>query len=567
MASGPSLSEMLLIVLVPLVVFGGMAAALFGFIFGIVKRRPGVIAASVAAPFLLLVVAAMFVWTARTTSMGHVYQSQAIGVPAVEMPPMPSMPPFPSMPGAHGVPGVIEVRSIVTPSWVKLTILLLVAAGVIAVAKKIANRDGEWGGGWVKPLVIGVLVIVVFNFVAMRASYERTQAIHARAMARQQEERARHNAEVLRKVRVDHRQHADAAVQRANALLASHSMQEMWDKVTRPRIQLDEVKTVAAVESPVGEATQAVALDAAKTPESMENSLARLERMVAQVTAVADQVSDTGTLIGKAMVALNETMDSRRKSLSTLAPSAAQPVLQVAAVQANDTDDKLAPAKAEDELQIAADAVVESSSVPRPAWVDEAPKTVGNVRRQVLVAGEFATREECDREMDLQLFRATYNRIRELSHAGEGPLSDTGPEFAYTTLPGQAHPISGSEFAAIQLGRSGIVGIDYIRREIAKQEFSETVDRSFGPMQKLYTQIEFTKSVDDELLRRWDVFRRSERFVQVGFGAGGVLGMIGLALGLMKVDTWTKGYYTKRLFLGVPAAIIGGLALLLGIAG
>ena len=31
--------------------------------------------------------------------------------------------------------------------------------------------------------------------------------------------------------------------------------------------------------------------------------------------------------------------------------------------------------------------------------------------------------------------------------------------------------------------------------------------------------------------------------------------------GLLKVDTWTKGYYTKRLFLGVPAAIIGFVAL------
>ena len=48
----------------------------------------------------------------------------------------------------------------------------------------------------------------------------------------------------------------------------------------------------------------------------------------------------------------------------------------------------------------------------------------------------------------------------------------------------------------------------------------------------------------------------------VGAGAGSVLGLIGLVFGLLKVDTWTKGYYTKRLFLGVPAAIIGLLALL-----
>ena len=44
-----ALMELSLVLLVPLVLFGGMAAALFGFIFGIVKKRPGVIAASVGA--------------------------------------------------------------------------------------------------------------------------------------------------------------------------------------------------------------------------------------------------------------------------------------------------------------------------------------------------------------------------------------------------------------------------------------------------------------------------------------------------------------------------------------
>jgi hypothetical protein len=29
------------------------------------------------------------------------------------------------------------------------------------------------------------------------------------------------------------------------------------------------------------------------------------------------------------------------------------------------------------------------------------------------------------------------------------------------------------------------------------------------------------------------------------------------SLGMLKVDTATKGYYTKRLFLGVPLGIIG----------
>ncbi len=106
------------------------------------------------------------------------------------------------------------------------------------------------------------------------------------------------------------------------------------------------------------------------------------------------------------------------------------------------------------------------------------------------------------------------------------------------------------------------IGIDFIRREIARKEYVETVERSVGPMKQLYVQVEFSPSIDQELRQRWDELRRQNRFAIVGAGAGSVLGLLGLVFGLLKVDTWTKGYYTKRLFFGVPAAIIGGFGLL-----
>jgi hypothetical protein len=116
-----------------------------------------------------------------------------------------------------------------------------------------------------------------------------------------------------------------------------------------------------------------------------------------------------------------------------------------------------------------------------------------------------------------------------------------------------------------ELQSAGIT-LDYVHREIAKEEYLETADRSFGEMKKLYTLIEFTPSVDRQLRQYWDAFQRQERFAVVGVGASGVLGLLGLCYGLLKLDTWTKGYYTKRLFLGVPAAIIGLGTLLVWIA-
>ena len=47
----------------------------------------------------------------------------------------------------------------------------------------------------------------------------------------------------------------------------------------------------------------------------------------------------------------------------------------------------------------------------------------------------------------------------------------------------------------------------------------------------------------------------------VGMGAGSMFALLSLVFALLKVDTWTKGYYSKRLFLGVPLAIIGVLLL------
>jgi len=107
------------------------------------------------------------------------------------------------------------------------------------------------------------------------------------------------------------------------------------------------------------------------------------------------------------------------------------------------------------------------------------------------------------------------------------------------------------------------IGVNYIRREIAKEEYLQTIERSFGPMKQLYTLLEFSPSVDRELRHRWEASQRQERFAFVGFGATSILSLLGLAWGLLKVDTWTKGYYTMRLFLGVPMAIMGTLAIIL----
>jgi hypothetical protein len=196
---------------------------------------------------------------------------------------------------------------------------------------------------------------------------------------------------------------------------------------------------------------------------------------------------------------------------------------------------------------IAAPAPAPKADQPRPDWVKNPPQRIGEVRREVFATDEWSTERECEQARDIGLMLKTYERIQWLN--GSPYREDLADRVR--SLEDAAH-----DSRIHELQEAGITLAD-VHQEIAKKEYFETVERSFGPMKKLYTLIEFTPAVDRGLRQRWDAYQRQERFAVVGAGAGGVLGLLGLCYGLLKVDTWTKGYYTKRLFLGVPAAIIG----------
>ena len=75
--------------------------------------------------------------------------------------------------------------------------------------------------------------------------------------------------------------------------------------------------------------------------------------------------------------------------------------------------------------------------------------------------------------------------------------------------------------------------------------------------------LEFNQAQDAMLLERVHSVARRDGLRRTGLAAGSVLSILALAVVLLKVDTATKGYYSKRLFIGVPAAIIGMFFLLL----
>lgn len=214
--------------------------------------------------------------------------------------------------------------------------------------------------------------------------------------------------------------------------------------------------------------------------------------------------------------------------------------------------------------------------VVRPNWVDEGPKRIGEVQRSVITTDEYATIEECNQAADIYLQLATYDHLMSLVDRYRS-IGSTRPTLTFhdnAILADGKVALTSDGYVAdrrLQALASMGIGIDVIRREIAKDEYLETVERSFGPMKKLYTQIEFTPQIDSELQRAWKNYRRGERLAVVGLSAFAILGLLGTVWGMLKVDTMTKGYYTKRLFFGVPLGIAGLVAcyfllVLMGIA-
>ncbi len=169
----------------------------------------------------------------------------------------------------------------------------------------------------------------------------------------------------------------------------------------------------------------------------------------------------------------------------------------------------------------------------RPAWVDTPPKRVGNVYREVLTSERYQTIPECHRSLEPRLRETVRHRIEQLTSATEVPNLE-------------------------QLG----VELDYVLREICHQEWVETVEASFGEMKIVHVLMEFDASDDDHLRSAMRDHQRWSRVGRVATLAGSVLGSLALLFGLLKADTHTRGYYTKRLFFGVPAAIIAAVALL-----
>jgi hypothetical protein len=281
---------------------------------------------------------------------------------------------------------------------------------------------------------------------------------------------------------------------------------EQWERLTGPRIALDDVAARPAADQELQ--------DAAEVLQSASEKMG--------------QAASQGWIYAAAKAILNAQQPSSKSAALAAAMERAAPAASTLA--GDPPADAIAPVAA-----IEAPSVVR---VPEPDWVKRPPGLVGNVRKVVVSAGPYKTLDECHAELENKLRNVVWSHIIELASAASG------------------RAMSSPSLESLN------IGTDYILRELCTEEYVEDVEASFGPMKRAYALVEFNQTQDAELLNRWKTYARRDRLAMAGLGATFVVGCLALAFGLLKVDTWTRGYYSKRLFIGVPAAIIGVVWLL-----
>jgi hypothetical protein len=358
-----------------------------------------------------------------------------------------------------------------------------------------------------------------------------------------------------------------------------------WLALARLATALDakSQKATAAEAAEKESSNSAAAVVASVTPNRDEDDVAQVE---AEADAAVALIAADNELQGDTADHTEATHAEARELSALDAQSADEPDKATSASIASAPPRAAEPkqhAEAEEsthifEPHIAGGVNTDTTDTNRPKWVNDRRKRVGDIRREVIVTDEYATENECYEARDIYLLLKTYEHLQRLMglpyyetmlpsiYCGKHTVTSDGTE---VTRDGpdigkwqfDDGRLVWQDSRLRQLQAMG-VSLDYVQREIATDEHLETVSRSFGPMKKLYTLIEFSPAVDSDLRQRWVAYERESRLAAVGFGAGGILGLLSMVYGLLKVDTWTKGYYTKRLFLGVPAAIIGLVALL-----
>lgn len=164
----------------------------------------------------------------------------------------------------------------------------------------------------------------------------------------------------------------------------------------------------------------------------------------------------------------------------------------------------------------------------RPDWLDKKPASAQGVFFMVANDGPYSE-PECDREK-IRLARTTAAEYFE----------------AYANLPLDAQRVP---YEAIVAGN------------VFREYYKEPVQTSFGTMYQLHALLAFDDRARGMLREQYRQTQVEQRLVKVGSAGGLLAALLGTLFGWLKLDTATRGYYTKRLTMAAGAVAVGAVAL------
>ncbi len=168
-------------------------------------------------------------------------------------------------------------------------------------------------------------------------------------------------------------------------------------------------------------------------------------------------------------------------------------------------------------------------SAKRPAWVDAPPSTTADSHEVVVKAGPWKTPIECEQSLDEEIAAAV------------------------------------ERFVAWRIGEDAREQVslpaEYARTHLVKDHWLERIDTSLGEMYNLHALLAFDRQVEGKLRDAWNETVAGARLVLAAVVFAGVILLLSLIYGYLRVDQATGGAHRRRLRLaaaGILALVAAG---------
>jgi hypothetical protein len=163
-------------------------------------------------------------------------------------------------------------------------------------------------------------------------------------------------------------------------------------------------------------------------------------------------------------------------------------------------------------------------SEARPVWLDQPGGRDGDIYYETVMVERYATAAEAEDALAEELQARTRAYVDRYLGAGASKLFTVPPA--------------------------------YIHDRLVRDRYKETVESSVGPMVNAYAQLAFDHRARAQLQRMQRDAQIEHRLLEVAGGAAAVMLVLGAVFGYLKLDTLTRGYYTRRLQLAAGVVIL-----------